>query len=110
MDVHIPSAITEGLRWLGVDVMTSQEDGTREIDDEALFEKCVGLGRTLFSQDRDILRIAWEWRGSGRTFPGVFFAEQRGPSISRLIHDLELLCRYATEEELTNVVTYLPLP
>jgi hypothetical protein len=28
MDVHVPAAITAGLRRRGVDVLTSQEDGT----------------------------------------------------------------------------------
>ena len=29
MDVHIPAAITDGLRRVGLDVLTSQEDQTR---------------------------------------------------------------------------------
>jgi hypothetical protein len=28
MDVHVPAAITEGLRRRNVDIVTSQEDGT----------------------------------------------------------------------------------
>ena len=31
MDVHIPAAITAGLRLRDIDVLTSQEDGTREV-------------------------------------------------------------------------------
>jgi hypothetical protein len=34
MDVHIPSAITEGLRRRGINVLTSQDDGTRESDEK----------------------------------------------------------------------------
>ena len=30
MDVHVPSVITESLWRRGIDVLTSQEDGTRE--------------------------------------------------------------------------------
>lgn len=36
MDVNVPAAITSGLRRYGIDVLTSQEDGTREWDDDAL--------------------------------------------------------------------------
>jgi len=36
MDMHVPAAITQGLRRRGIDVLTSQEDGTREADDEVL--------------------------------------------------------------------------
>lgn len=37
-DVHIPYAITLGLRLRGVDILTSQEDGTRELIDDLLLE------------------------------------------------------------------------
>ena len=40
-DVHIPSAVLEGLRRRGIDVLTSQTDGTRDVSDEALL-------RTMF--------------------------------------------------------------
>ncbi len=36
MDVHVPRAITIGLRELGVDVLTSQEDETAEWEDHDL--------------------------------------------------------------------------
>ena len=40
MDVHIPAAITEGLRLRGVDVLTAQEDGGRRLsDDKAICQK-----------------------------------------------------------------------
>lgn len=43
MDVHVPAAITEGLRRRGIDVLTSQEDNTRQVDDEALLTRVVPL-------------------------------------------------------------------
>jgi hypothetical protein len=33
MDVHVPGAITEGLRLRGVEVLTSQVDGTSRLSD-----------------------------------------------------------------------------
>ena len=47
MDVHVPSAVTEGLRRRGVDVLTSQEDGTREAKDEALLLRATARLKTL---------------------------------------------------------------
>ena len=44
MDVHVPLAITEGLRRRGIDVLTSQEDETTEEDDEFLLERATALG------------------------------------------------------------------
>ena len=39
MDEHVPSAITEGLRWRGVDVLTAQEDGRTGEDDPELLDR-----------------------------------------------------------------------
>ena len=66
MDVHIPAAITEGLSRRNIDVLTSQDDGTREADDDVLLQRATDLGRLLFSQDQDLLRIASQWQNAGR--------------------------------------------
>ena len=41
MDVHVPSAVTEGLRRRGLDPLTSQEDNTQKLDDVALLAMCA---------------------------------------------------------------------
>lgn len=109
MDVHVPSAVVTGLRRRGVEVVTSQEDGTREFDDEALLARATELNRILFTQDDDLLQIAAAWQQSGREFPGIVFAHQLGPGIGVVIEDLELLARCADPDELRNRVWYLPL-
>ena len=58
MDVHIPFAITEGLRRRQIDVLRSQDDGTTQLDDESLLARATELGRLLFTQDEDLLKIA----------------------------------------------------
>jgi predicted nuclease of predicted toxin-antitoxin system len=55
MDVHVPAGITGALRRRGIDVLTSQEDGTREVADDALLERAGELDRVLVSQDTDLL-------------------------------------------------------
>jgi hypothetical protein len=109
MDVHAPSAITEGLRRRGIDVLTSQEDGTREAGDEVLLARATGVDRLLFTQDEDFLKLAPIWQSSGKPFAGIAFAHQMGASLGRLIEDLELLIQCATDDELNNRVIYLPL-
>jgi len=109
MDVHVPAAITEGLRRCGVDVLTSQEDGTREADDEALLARSTALDRTLFSQDEDLLRVADEWRTAYRRFAGLVYAHQRGPSLGNCIKDLELIAKCCSPEDVENQVIFLPL-
>ena len=109
MDVHVPMAVTEALRRRGLDILTSQDDGTAVQDDERLLARATDLGRLFFSQDQDFLRIAAEWQRAGRPFVGVLFAAQQGVSLGLLADDLELLLTCCEPAELQNLVTYLPL-
>jgi hypothetical protein len=109
MDVHVPAAITAGLRRRGVDVLTSQEDGSAEWDDEQLLARSTALGRLLFSQDDDLLKHASAWQKTGTPFGGVIYAHQLSAGIGTLVRDLELVLSCCTAEELNGKVTYLPL-
>ena len=109
MDVHVPLPITEGLRKRGIDVLASQEDGTRRWADELLFHRATELNRVLFSQDRDLLRYAAYWQQLGRRFTGLVFGHQQRVTIGSCIQDLDLICQVYAPEELENQVIYLPL-
>jgi predicted nuclease of predicted toxin-antitoxin system len=109
MDVHIPAAITAGLLRRNVDVLISQEDGTRDVDDVSLLQRTTALGRTLFSQDQDLLQIACEWQRTEQSFLGLVFSAQQGVSIGQCVEDLELLAQCYTKEEIANQVIFLPL-
>jgi len=109
MDVHVPRVLTDALRRRGLDVLTSQEDGTAREDDAALLARATELGRVPFSQDQDFLRLAAEWQRDSRPFPGILFTAQQGVSLGRLAADLELLLTCCEPEELRDRVTYLPL-
>ena len=61
MDVHIPAAITDGLRRCALDVLTSQQDDTRTADDEDLLTRAASFGRVLITYDEDFLTISAEW-------------------------------------------------
>lgn len=109
MDVHVPAAITGALRRRGIDVLTSQEDGTREVADDVLLQRAGELDRVLVSQDTDLLRIAHQWQAEGRAFSGVVFAHQQGISIGQCIDDLELIAECCEPKEVANRVLFLPL-
>lgn len=109
MDVHIHLAVTEGLQRRGVDVLTSQDDGTREAEDDALLQRATDLGRILVTQDQDFLSIAADWQAVGRPFAGLVFAHQLGPGIGQIIDDLELLANCGEPEELQDRILHLPL-
>ena len=57
MDVHIPRAITTGLRLRNINVLTSQEDNTMLLDDYSLLRRASSLGRILVSFDEDFLSM-----------------------------------------------------
>ncbi len=109
MDVHIPFAITEGLRLRNIDVLRTQDDGTTELDDEPLLARATELARLFFTQDEDFLNIASRWQQSGAHFIGILFAHQQGASLGRLVEDIELIAMCCDLQELSNRVTYLPL-
>ena len=109
MDVHIPAAITDGLRRNGLDVVTSQEDQTRSADDEDLLVRAASLGRLLFTYDEDFLTISAAWQRSSKHFPGILFAAQTGMSIGRTISDIQLIAEVCSPQEVANQVIHLPL-
>jgi predicted nuclease of predicted toxin-antitoxin system len=109
MDVHVRNAIVRGLRRLGVDVLTSQEDGTTEMDDAVLLTHASELGRALFTSDADFLVEAARRQHAGIPFAGVIYVHQRNVSVSNCVADLELIAKLNDPPDLENVVVYLPL-
>jgi predicted nuclease of predicted toxin-antitoxin system len=83
MDVHIPAAVTRGLLLRDVDVITSQLDGTTELEDPHLLDRASALKRVLVSQDEDMLIEASRRQRNDIPFSGVFFAHQLGITIGR---------------------------
>ncbi len=109
MDVHVPLAITLGLRRRGVDVLTSQQDGTTEMPDDQLLDKATQLGRILFTRDQDLLVEAAKRLRNGNLFSTVIFARQLDVSIGQCVSDLETIAKSGTPDEAVNQVVYLPL-
>jgi hypothetical protein len=109
MDEHVPAAITAGLRSRGVDVLTVQEDGRSGFDDLDLLERAAVLGRVMFFQDTDLLRLAAAKQRSGEAFVGVIYSHQASMSVGDCIDELQLIVEACALEELANLVQYLPL-
>ena len=91
MDVHVPRAITEGLRLRGVDVLSAQEDNAASLPDPALLDRTSALGRILFTQDRDLLDEAARRQRSGQEFAGLVYAHQLRVTIGQCLRDLEVI-------------------
>ena len=85
MDVHVPAAITRGLRKRGIDVLTAQEDGTARLADPEILDRAGALGRILFTRDQDLLVETARRQKAGLAFATVVFARQTEVSIGRCI-------------------------
>jgi predicted nuclease of predicted toxin-antitoxin system len=109
MDHHVPSAITRGLRLLGIDVLTAQDDSAHKLSDPELLDRAKELGRILFTQDDDFLAEAHQRQKQDIPFTGIVYAHQLRVPIGVCVRDLELIANVAKFEELENRVEYLPL-
>lgn len=101
MDVHVHWAITTGLRRLGVDVLTSQEDGSRQLVDAELLERAAQLDRVLFTQDRDFFKVTYVLLAQGIECPGVLYASRKR-LIGLCIQELHLASEVMDPSELAN--------
>lgn len=109
MDVHVPNAITTGLRLRGIDVLTAQEDGAARLADPALLDRATELGRVLVSQDHDLLVETVRRQREGIDFAGVVFAHQLRVTIGAAIEGLEILAGAGARDDFKNQVFHLPL-
>jgi hypothetical protein len=106
MDVHVPYGITIGLRLRGVDVLTAQEDGSREIEDAVLLDRATKLN---FTRDDDLIRKGTLRQQHGETFSGIVYAHQLDVSIGQCVTDLELIAKASDSDEWINRIEYLPI-
>ena len=109
MDVHVPRAITQGLRLRGIVVLTAQEDAARRLTDPELLDRAAALKSVLFTRDADLLAEATQRQRTGRYFAGLVYASQLHVTIGRCVRDLEMIAVAADLADLAGRVEYLPL-
>ena len=109
MDVHVPRAVTDGLRLREVDVLTAQQDGHERADDSTLLDRATALNRVLFSQDEDLLTEAADHLNRNREFAGIVFVRQMKTTIGQCVRDLEFVALVLDPSDMHNRVLYLPL-
>jgi hypothetical protein len=107
-DQHIRRAICEQLRRRGVDILTTQEDGTETSTDETILERATSIGRVMHTYDARFKGLAEEWLRQGRTFAGLIFGQAQGVTIGQYVSDLELIAKATEPDEWINVIGHLP--
>lgn len=109
MDQHIPDSITEGLRALGVDVVTAKEDSYSAATDLQILDRASSLGRLVFSFDQDFLIHATDRQRKGMSFRGIVSARPSRITIGQCIEQLHYLCATSEPDQFHNSVTFLPV-
>lgn len=109
MDVHVPRAVTTALRLRSIDVVTAQEDGAAQFDDDRLLQRATDLGRILVSQDVDLLREGARRLREGEGFSGLVYAHQLRVTIGQIVEGLELIAAATSKEEWSGKIGYLPI-
>jgi hypothetical protein len=108
-DHHVPRAVEVGVRQQGIDVLTTEADGTADRDDEFLLQRATDLGRVVFTQDQDFLALAAAWQQTRREFTGMVYAHQLRITIGTAIRDLVLIASLTHPDDMRNRVEFLPL-
>ena len=109
MDVHVPRAVTTALRLRSIDVLTAQEDGAAELDDDQLLQRATELGRVFVSQDADLLREGARRMREHKDFSGIIYAHQLLITIGQMVEDIELIARATSQDEWRGRIEYLPI-
>jgi predicted nuclease of predicted toxin-antitoxin system len=86
LDENVGNAVAFGLRYRGVDVTTSSEQGLISAEDELQLEFAISQGRVIFTQDTEFLRI----NQSNVNHLGIVYCPQQSKTIGQIIQGLIL--------------------
>jgi predicted nuclease of predicted toxin-antitoxin system len=96
-------AIATGLRRHGLDVTTTAEAGLLGATDVQHAAYALPLGRVIFTQDRDFLRI----HAAGTPHAGIAYCEKDTRSTGEIIRALVLLWEVYEPDEMVGRIEYI---
>ncbi len=91
------------MRRRGIDVTTTPAAGLVHASDEQQVAYAVRLGRVIFTQDRDFLRL----HAAGLTHTGIAYCDKDSKSIGEIITMLVLIWEIYEPEEMENRVEFV---
>jgi len=103
LDEHVPRAVADGLRRLGIDVTTSTDAGLLGSDDSAHIAYGIAESRVVFTEDDDFLVLA----AQGVNHSGVAYSRQNTRSIGYVIRALELIWEVYEPDEMVNRIEFI---
>jgi len=106
-DENIESAIIEGLRRRGIEVISAKDIGDLGKSDEYHLERASKLGAVIITHDVDLLKISHHWNQEGKEHQGILYAHPLDLSVGECIRMVELVTQVLTEEEMKNHIEFL---
>lgn len=103
LDQNITGGTAEGLRALGIDVTTAQEEGRCGYPDPDQLAFATAEGRVLVTFDRDFLAI----HATGIPHAGIVRTPPKKYTLGGFIHALEILHGVYTAAEMVDQLEYL---
>jgi hypothetical protein len=103
MDQHYPRPVAQGLRRLGIEVLTAQEAGRCGLPDSDQLLFATTEERVMVTFDSDYLAL----HRSGVAHAGIVWCPQQKYGIGMLVQLLELLHGVADRDQMRNRVEYL---
>jgi hypothetical protein len=106
VDENVNRHVTDGVRRQGMDVVTAQERGQKQTDDEILLETATAEGRLMLTNDTDFLRLHHQWMIAGKSHAGIVYWPQDMP-IGEAVRRLIDYATYTDPADAANMVKYL---
>jgi predicted nuclease of predicted toxin-antitoxin system len=103
LDEHVPHAVADGLRRLGIDVTTTTDAGLLGADDDAQIAFGLVERRVIFSEDDDFLVLA----SQGVPHAGLAYCHQNTRSIGQIVRALELIWEVYETAEMANRIEFI---
>jgi predicted nuclease of predicted toxin-antitoxin system len=103
LDEHVPHAVADGLRRLGIEATTSTDAGLLGAADAEHIGYGLSQRRVIFTQDDDFLILA----SAGVELSGLAYCRQSSRSIGQIIRGLELIWEVYEPEEMRNRIEFI---
>jgi len=87
LDEHVPHAVADGLRRVGIDVTTSSDAGLLGAGDADHIAYGLAQARVVFTEDDGFLMLA----ATGVGHAGLAYCRQNSRSIGQIVRALELI-------------------
>jgi Domain of unknown function (DUF5615) len=101
-DENVPTAVTEGLRRRGVEVLTAQRANLRQAADSQHLALALAEGRVSFTLDADFLHL----HATGEAHAGIVYAPQLTPTGTQ-VRGLMLIYDVLSPEDMTRHVEFM---